>query len=704
MKRKIFMPFLVGVLLITLTIAPSMAGFASGSSSGSSGGSSGGSTVIKNVIYMIPDGGGMALFDFSNAVKSQGGFNPDLYPNSTQVTAGPMNMKDYFVGTVITNSHNGAVTDSAAAGTALSSGYKTINNYVGIAPNQKPRATILEAAQLSGKKAGIVSTAEWSHATPASFTAHNISRTNYPILSEQIVNQGLDVVLGTGFGLAQWGSLDEARNRGYTVVSNKTQLNAICQGEKVWGNLSGTDSMPFDINLTLVQPTLAEMTSAAIRALDNEEEGFFLMVEGSKVDYGGHNNNIKEAVSEYLAFDAAFKVAVDYAKTRSDTIVVAVPDHDTGGLALPGADTTGGNPDWSAYADAVTEVAAGINSTNGISWETQGHTGRKCGIWIYVPDGIQYPQGLASTPKDTPQNRALVIDNTEIAPYLASLMGFDLSEATEALFNDVTDMGTYDANSGVFTFFDYDMTIKVNTSTAKIQSEPYFLDGQIAVYTGGRFYVPRILFDIYERVTKTVRTDVTAARYIDNLTGRVLVKGQVDKSLEGKSATLLLCKKGTQTITPGDVGGVGQVTIGKNGLYVFTFTFKGNVNEYELRMYLGNERVDDSLTVVPASYAWLDALVSLTTEKDILALSEIEINNYYDLEGLTYVVALFFYDDNDQLVGVRIGDGVKSIGDGITKDKLNAELEEGTTKVKAAVWSNLTSIIPLGEAATIVND
>ena len=317
--------------------------------------------VIKNVIYMIPDGGGFALFDFANGVKEQGGFNEGLYPNSTKVTKGPMYMKDYLVGTERTRSADASVTDSAAGGTALSSGYRTNNGYVGVDTNGVPHANILEAAQLADKRVGMCTTYEWTNATPAAFSAHNTSRTNYKIMSEQIVNQGIDVVLGVGFGAAKWGTIDEAVNRGYTVVNTKKQLENVQPGTRVWGNLSSV-AFPSDINLSGTQPTLAEMTKAAIRALEGDKDGFFLMVEGSAIDGGGHNNDVVQAVSEYLSFDAAFQVAVEYAKGRNDTVVIVAPDHDTGGLNLPNADAVYGSVDWKGYSDAIAETQAGKNS------------------------------------------------------------------------------------------------------------------------------------------------------------------------------------------------------------------------------------------------------------------------------------------------------------------------------------------------------
>jgi alkaline phosphatase len=448
--------------------------------------------LIKNVIFMIPDGGGFALFDLANGVKEMGGFKEGLFPNATNIAKGPMHLKNYLIGTETTHSLGSMYTDSAAAGTALSSGYKTNNGRIGVDAQGRPRATILEAAQLAGKRTGTVTTYHWSHATPAAFTAHNISRENYEILSEQVVNQGLDVVLGVGFGSAKWGSIDEVINRGYTIVNNKKELAAIPQGTRLWGNMANS-GFPMDISLTDTQPTLAEMTDAAINALEGDDDGFFLMIEGSSIDGGGHSNNILQVVSEYLAFDAAFNVAVEYAKARTDTVVIAMPDHDTGGLILPNADEVGGNPNYNDYIAAVKEIIEGKNSSNGISWESKDHTDRRGGVWMYAPDGIKPPEGLADTPGDNPTNRGLKIDNIKIAPYLADLMGLDLEAATNELFVDVTGYGTYDSNNNTFTFDDVDVKIVANQSVAAVEGDTVDLKGEIAVYSKDKFYVSQSL-------------------------------------------------------------------------------------------------------------------------------------------------------------------------------------------------------------------
>lgn len=158
---------------------------------------------IKNIIYLIPDGGGYGLYDFANMVKMAGGFNEEKFPNKTPTEQGSMSLCAQLAGSVTTKSASSNVTDSAAAGTALSSGYKTINGYIGIDKNSVPKANLVEAAESVGKATGIISTYHWSHATPAAFTAHAQDRGDDFNIYQQIENKRLEVVLGVGYGMVK---------------------------------------------------------------------------------------------------------------------------------------------------------------------------------------------------------------------------------------------------------------------------------------------------------------------------------------------------------------------------------------------------------------------------------------------------------------------------------------------------------------------
>lgn len=439
-----------------------------------------GSSQIKNIIYLIPDGGGYGLYDFANLVKEAGGFDPELFPNKTPTEQGPMSMRAQLAGSMTTASASSAVTDSAAAGTAMASGYKTVNGYVGIDKNCVPKANLVEAAESVGKATGIISTYHWSHATPAAFTAHAIDRGDDYNIYQQIENKGLEVVLGVGYGMvSQYGAtMQNAIDNGYTVVKTKEDLSNVKPGDKIWGNVA-EKTYPYDVELGEAQPTLAEMTQGAIQALSGDPDGFFLMVEGGKVDTGGHSNDARTSTSEYLAFDAAFQAALDFAKGRTDTVVICGPDHDTGGMILPE------NPET-----AVSEVRKGIKPTS-ISWTSASHTGQNVGVWAYVPEGVSLIEGLNPTLGDTPSTREdYIIDNTDIAPWCADFMGVDLDALSEELFVNVSTIGTYSAITRKFTFNSGDKYVYANQDEYYSGGVKIPTNGKTAFHINNDFYVP----------------------------------------------------------------------------------------------------------------------------------------------------------------------------------------------------------------------
>ena len=437
---------------------------------------------IKNFIFMIPDGGGDTLMDLANMVKIAGGFDKTKYPNATHTGTEPMTVLSYLAGYETTRSANSAVTDSAAGGTALSSGYKTNNGYVGIDTKKVPKATILEVAQSLGKATGIVSTAEWPHATPASYTAHAETREDYYNIYKQIENKELNVVLGAGYGAVtefEGATIQNAIDAGYKIIKTPEDAASVVPGDKLWGNVT-SKSLPSDINNSADKASLPELTEAAITALSGDEDGFFLMVESSNVDGGGHSSNAVGTTSEYLSFDAAWTVAVDFAKGRTDTIVIGAPDHDTGGMDFPAEMT-----------DEIALIQQGTNPST-FTWTGNGaHTARNCPVWVYLPEGVEMIQGLSETVGDSEDVRKnYIIDNTAFAPYMAALMGTTMDAVTEELFVDVTTIGAYMPTSNRFIFNNGDKYIYTNTDTYYKDGEAVDMHGKVAVYLGGKFYVP----------------------------------------------------------------------------------------------------------------------------------------------------------------------------------------------------------------------
>lgn len=444
-------------------------------------------TVIKNVIFMIPDGAGYGSYDFSNDVKVAGGFDDAKFPYKTPVDNSPMTLRSYFAGSSGTLNVYNSMTDSAAAGTALATGVKTINNYVGIDRRKMPRANLTEAALSVGKAAGIVSTYEWCHATPASFVAHSLQRTDYGDFFRQVENKGLQVVLGAGYGTVP-ATIQNAIDGGYTVVKTKAEMAAVKPGDKIWGNVCDSN-FNFDIYNEEGTSTLAEMTQAAITALSGDEDGFFLMVEGSKVDTGGHSNSTHEMSSDYIAFDAAFKVAVDFAKNRNDTVVIAVPDHDTGGLYYDNLVASGN------LATAVAETQQGKDSAL-VTWESGSHTTQDVPFWGYYPEGVEGLGGY-ETGEDyygNPVRTQNYVDNIDFAPWCASFMGVDLDELTEELFVDVTDIGIYDSVDKKFTFNNGDKYVYKDEGVYYLNGVKTEMEG-LAIVIEGNVYVPAEIID-----------------------------------------------------------------------------------------------------------------------------------------------------------------------------------------------------------------
>lgn len=648
---------------------------------------------IKNVIYMIPDGGGFPLFDFANGVKNEGGYSVSGYGHNTPVEKGDMYMKDYLIGTIQTHSANADVTDSAASGTALATGWKTNNGVVGLKPDGTPVASLTEAFQLMGKKTGIVTSVEWPHATPASFSAHAPDRYDYDDMAAQIINQKLDVNLPLGFiDSVQYGTSTnkEFTSRGYKVVNTIADIEAVKQGDRLWGGRPWYSS---DMLAPDDQPNLAEMTAAAIRAMDGTDEGFFLMVEGSSVDGGGHQNDNILSTSEFLAFDEAFKVAVEYAKGRNDTIVIACPDHDTGGLKLPGCtDTlTGGQPDYSEYLDAILTVCGGSKDTT-LQWTGTNHTALNGGLWAYIPEGILPPEGMATEAGDTEENRAREIEHNLIAPWIADVTGADLDKATEELFVDVTDMGTYDKNTQIFTFNDYDVQVKKNEAYAIINGEYVDLDGQVCIRPVSKFYVPQLLF---ESIRPVIR-EVDEACFFDAASGKALVKGQVDKTFAGQDVTLMVENRTDSE----DVAYIDQFDVLDDGSYVCWFSLDRDIDDYDVKVKIGASDIDtDAIAEASSLYQWIDSAYTVEVEDGVIE-TEVAIQNYAGLAGLTYDMLMMFYDNNGRLISCVKGD-TTAIADGINYGFHDVDIIEGAAYAKFAVWSGALGAFPITTAETI---
>ncbi|TKH01915.1 alkaline phosphatase [Peribacillus simplex] len=407
---------------------------------------------IKNVIFLIGDGMGVSYTSAYRYLKDNPG---------TKV-AERTEFDKYLVGQQMTYPEDSAqnITDSASAATAMSAGVKTYNAAIAVDNDKSEVKTVLEAAKEKGKATGLVATSEITHATPASFGAHDENRKNMNSIADDYYNDlikgkhKIDVLLGGGKSNFVRPDVNLAKafeKDGYSYVTDKNQMLKD-KNEQVLG-LFASEGLPKMIDRPSETPSLADMTSSAIQRLNKDKDGFFLMVEGSQVDWAGHDNDIVGAMSEMEDFEKAYKAAMEFAKKDKHTLVVATADHSTGGFSIgaKGIYNWYGEPIKAAkrtpdfMADAiikgadvektlkqyinqnevkltddeiktVTEAAKSKNVTNvdnaieaifdnrtNTAWTTGGHTGEDVPVYAYGP----YKERFAGQVDNTDQAKII---------------------------------------------------------------------------------------------------------------------------------------------------------------------------------------------------------------------------------------------------------------------------------------------------------
>ncbi|MGG2018401.1 alkaline phosphatase [Bacillus sp. S10(2024)] len=288
---------------------------------------------IKNVIVLIGDGMGPSYMTAHRYMKD----NPKTFEMEQT------EFDKHLVGTQVTypEDEHQNITDSASAATAMSSGIKTYNAAIAVDNDKTNVKTVLEQAKERGKSTGLVATSEITHATPAAFGAHDVSRKNMDAIANDYLDEKIngkhkvDVLLGGGvnnFVRKDRNLTEEFKKDGYSYVTDRQQL-LNDKSDQILGLFApgGFDKM---IDRNDKAPSLAEMTNAAIERLNKNKNGFFLMVEGSQIDWAGHDNDVVAAMSEMEDFERAFKAAIEFAKKDKHTLVVATADHSTGGFSL----------------------------------------------------------------------------------------------------------------------------------------------------------------------------------------------------------------------------------------------------------------------------------------------------------------------------------------------------------------------------------
>lgn len=242
-----------------------------------------------------------------------------------------------------THAANSAITDSAASGTAIACGIKTNNGRIGVTADGRRVDSVAYVAQQAGRKVGILTSVTLNHATPAAFYAHNTSRNNYYEIGLDVIASGFDFFGGGGLGKHDdkqskryegnlYKLIEEA---GYTVVvGEQDKIRALQPGSGKVFAAAQRGALPYAIDAKEGDLSLAEITAKAIELLDNPK-GFFMMVEGGKVDWMCHANDAGSVIGEMISFDEAVRVAYDFAqKHPEDTLIVVTGDHETGGLTL----------------------------------------------------------------------------------------------------------------------------------------------------------------------------------------------------------------------------------------------------------------------------------------------------------------------------------------------------------------------------------
>jgi len=513
--------------------------------------------TVKNVIVMIPDGMSVTGTTLARLYKGES-----------------LALDPLASGLMSTWNGDGTIADSAPAGSAISSGWKSQSGNIASTGKKydlpgvktprageelRPVATLLEAAKLSGRSAGIISTSEFMHATPADFSAHDPSRKNYDNLTEQIVYNNLDVILGGGAKYLKAENRADKEDmakvltsRGYSIVNTPAQLNSF-DGKKLVGVFGKTDkhtALSYDLDRDpALEPSLGDMTQKAIDVLSQNPDGFFLMVEGSKVDWAAHANDPVGIVSDVLAFDNAVAKALEFAKKDGNTLIIAMTDHGNSGISI-GDRSTSTNYDkthWTSFvnplkkakvtgegfeailesqsakqdpvkiralaqewlgvddltdaevknimgakADSLNYVVGPILAERAkIGFTTNGHTGEDVVLYSYDPRG-RLLGGL--------------MDNTEVAHFMASALDVNLEQATNRLFLDANAEFTAkgatvtedvaDAENPVLVVKKGNQTLKIprNKSIAWLNDKEVISEG-VNVYNGSRWFVSQSIVD-----------------------------------------------------------------------------------------------------------------------------------------------------------------------------------------------------------------
>lgn len=329
---------------------------------------------VENVILFIGDGMGVS----------------QIYAGMT-VSKEPLIFEKFrHIGFQKTYSASDYTTDSGASGTALATGQKTKNGRIGVDPKGKELTSILKIAEKNGLSTGLISTSAIVHATPAAFIANNKDRHEYNDLAHDFLKTDIDVFIGGGRKFFEnrddgMNLVDSLKNKGYQVAYKMDQIKNIKKG-KLAGLTAEKHNPKYSEGRGDMLPV---STATAIDILDNNTKGFFLMVESSQIDWGGHDNDSEYIVNELLDFNNAVKNGMEYAKKHKNTLVIVTADHECGGMTLNNGSIK--------------------NHTIEPKFTTDGHTGVMVPVFAFGPGAEEFMG---------------IYDNTDIFKKLNKLYGF----------------------------------------------------------------------------------------------------------------------------------------------------------------------------------------------------------------------------------------------------------------------------------------
>ncbi len=318
----------------------------------------------KNVIIMIGDGMGYNTVAL-RVLDANGTSNFERFNH---------------IGSIKTYSAGGKITDSAAGGTAFAIGEKTTNGAVGLDANNQVKPNLMEIATQNKMATGIVVTCGLTHATPASFSAHQLKRGMYEEIAGDVINSNIDLLVGGGmkhFTSRKDGRnlIDEAKTKGYSIYTDTTS----------YFSSNAKKAMVVVANEHLKAANkergnyLPRATMKTIELLNSEKKkGFMMMVEGSQIDWACHGNEEATLRAEMADFDKTIGEVLDFAQKDGNTLVLVFADHETGGVTLPPADVNGLSEEYGNYV---------------VKFSTGAHTGTLIPVFAFGP-GAEKFQGI----------------------------------------------------------------------------------------------------------------------------------------------------------------------------------------------------------------------------------------------------------------------------------------------------------------------